>query len=467
MKNIREECGIIAVYLKEEKEMGIIMYDGLMSIQHRGQDANGFVIYNKGNLERRVGLGLVSETTKEEDLKIVGNIGIGHTRYPTTGRCKIEDVQPVQYKNIALAHNGHVSNYIELRKELEEKGYEFRGTVDSEPFVYLIYEEMKKGKSIEEAVKILMEKTVGSYSVVAIINGKLVIFRDPHAIRPLVMGKRDGEYCFGSESVIFDVLGFEYSGQIFGGELLIIDNGRIEKKEIIKKEQKNCMFEYVYFSRPDSIINDLSVNDVRRELGKILAKEHPADADIVVPVPDTSRTAAMAFSESSGIPYDEGLIKNRYIGRTFIMMRQDKRREAVKRKLNPIKSVLEGKRIILIDDSIVRGTTMREIIKMVRKAGAKEVHLRITCPPIKHPCFYGVDMPTYEELIANNKEIEEIRKYLDVESLGYLSLDGLKKALGKNICTGCLNGEYFSEYVKGIAQKEKEKKGVFVGCSKC
>jgi len=465
---IKEECGVVGLFInsnsktKEKITISEMIYNGLISIQHRGQDSCGFVVKNKSKeMIRKIGLGLVSEVFKKEDLTIDGDIAIGHTRYPTTGRCKIEDVQPIVYKNISLAHNGHISNYFDLRKEYEKIGYSFVGTVDSEPLLYIIDYELKNGKNIEEAIKKIMKKVVGSYSVVAIIDGNLVIFRDPHSIRPLVYGSdKNGNYCFGSESVVLDINGFEYGGSVDGGEVIIVNGkneNKIIKKTLLKKSRKNCMFEYVYFSRPDSIINNLSVNKIRKKLGEELAKEHPTDADVVVPVPDTSRTAALSYAKKEGIPYEEGLIKNRYIGRTFIMNNQEKRKNAVRRKLNPIKEVINEKRVVLIDDSIVRGTTMKEIVKMVRKEGAKEIHLRITSPPIISPCFYGVDMPTYNELLANKKNINEIKEYLDVDSLGYLSINGLKNVLGEHICTGCINGEYFSDYVDSLAKQEKDK----------
>ncbi|MFA5049395.1 MAG: amidophosphoribosyltransferase [Candidatus Micrarchaeia archaeon] len=467
MKKLKEECGVAAIILKTGQNISYLIYESLLALQHRGQDASGFVVYDNGKLERRIGLGLVSEAFNGEDLKFNGTIAIGHTRYPTTGRCKLEDVQPVFHNKMALAHNGHISNYSDLKKELEEKGYTFKGTVDSEPLLYILDYELKNKKTIEGAIETLMKKVIGSYSVVWILEDKLVVFRDPHAIRPLVYGKSELGYAFASESAALDINGFEYVGSVAGGELIIIQNNEMSRKIILQKEKRNCMFEYVYFSRTDSIINDKLVNDVRKKLGEIIADEHPVNADVVVPVPDTSRTAALAFSYKTGIPYEEGLIKNRYVGRTFIMNSQEKRRETVKRKLNPIKKVIEGKRVVLFDDSIVRGTTMKEIVRMVRGAGACEVHLRITCPPVRAPCFYGVDMPSYKELIGSKKSIKQIEEYLNVESLGYISMDGLLNAIGSGCCAGCLNEEYFSDYVLNLAKKVKENEGILDGCNKC
>ncbi len=467
MTNPKEKCGIAAIALEKKENIAYSLYNCLLSIQHRGQDAAGISVYNEGIIMTNRGMGLVTEAFTKKDLKSDGLIGIGHNRYPTTDRCKIEEVQPIEHEDISLAHNGHITNYLELKKELEKSGYKFKSGSDSEALVYLIHKGLADGKSLNETVKTLMEKTIGAYSVVGLVGGKLIVFRDPHGIRPLVYGKRGKDLCFASESVALEINGFEYVGQVEGGELIIVENSKIERKKLIEKRIRNCMFEYVYFSRPDSKINDKLVNNMRKNLGEQLAEEHPIKADVVIPVPDSSRTSAISFAKKLGMNYDEGLIKNRYIGRTFIMFTQAKRKDAVRRKLNPIKDIISGKKVVLVDDSIVRGTTMKEIVKMVKNAGAKEIHLRITCPPIKAPCFYGVDMSTYEELIANNKTIEEIKTYFEVDSLGYLSLGGLKKALGKDLCTGCLNEDYFSKYVNNVARETKEGNKKHLGRSCC
>ncbi len=447
-----EECGIIAIYSKTGKDVAPYMYRALVALQHRGQDAAGFAILApNGKIEARRGIGLVERIFRPEDMEIKGRVGIGHTRYPTIGECNMCDVQPSVYGDIATSHNGHVANYPELKKELEAAGYKFTSTVDSESFAFLIH----KNKDLETAVRHIFDRVEGAYSDAAIIKGKLAIFRDPHAIRPLIWGENEDFIAFASETVALDINNIPYRGEIHGGELVRIEESKLIRKQLVPEQPRHCMFEYVYFARPDSLINGKSVYSVRKELGMLLAKESPVKADVVVAVPDTSRTAASGFSEQSGIPNEEGLIKNRYIGRTFIMPSQDKRVQAVRLKLNPVREIIEGKRIVLVDDSIVRGTTLKQIVELVRGVGAKEVHVRITCPPVKAPCFYGVDMSTYKELIANKKSVDEIRAFTGADSLAYISLEGLKRAIGQPICTGCLTNEYHSDFVTKYAQRVK------------
>jgi len=448
----REECGVVGIYSKTGKPVAPLLYKALFALQHRGQDAAGFAVYDDGKIEVRRGIGLVADIFQPEDIALGGSIGIGHTRYPTIGECKMCDVQPSLFGDVAVAHNGHVANYNDLKQELEED-YRFMSTVDSEPMVYMIH---RNRGNLEKGVREIMERTEGSYSDVCIYKGKLIVYRDPFAIRPLVWGENEDFICFASESVALDTNSIKHAGNVKGGELITVNGGQLVKKQLVPENARHCMFEYVYFSRPDSMINGASIHGARSRLGQALAEEAPAKADVVVPVPDTSRTAAAAYAKALNIQYDEGLMKNRYIGRTFIMPSQEKRKEAVKIKLNPVKDIIAGKSVVLVDDSIVRGTTLREIVAMVRSAGAAEVHLRITCPPIRAPCFYGVDMSTYKELIANKKTIEEIKTHLGADSLYYVSLEGLKKALGHPLCTACLTEEYHTEYVKGLAQKEKQ-----------
>lgn len=447
-----EECGVVAIYSKKGEDVAPYIYRALVALQHRGQDAAGFAVHGKAGIDARRGIGLVDQIFRPEDLQAKGDFGIGHTRYPTIGECQMCDVQPSVHEGYATAHNGHIANYDELKAKLEKEGYGFTSTVDSEPMLYLFH----LRKDPEAAAKETMETFEGAFSDVVIADGKLHVFRDRFALRPLVWGENEDFICFASESVALDINEIPYKGTVKGGEYIVVDKGRmVERKQLVPENRKHCMFEYVYFSRPDSIINGESVYEARKRLGQVLAEEAPAKADVVVPVPDTSRTAAASYSESTGIPYAEGLIKNRYIGRTFIMPSQEKRVAAVRLKLNPQRSVIEGKSVILVDDSIVRGTTLKEIVSLVRKAGAREVHLRITCPPVRAPCFYGVDMSTYKELIANKKTVEEIREHLGADSLNYISVDGLKKAIGLPICTGCLTEEYHTEFVKSLAEKEK------------
>ncbi len=454
----KEECGIIAIFSKKDNDVSQAVYRSLIALQHRGQDAAGMVTFDGKQLKTQKGLGLVGEIYKD-GLTVNGHIGIGHTRYPTTGACNIEDVQPSNYKNISVTHNGHLANYDLVKKDLEKRGFKFTATVDSEMIAFLLSEKISLGS--EAAAKHVMETLDGAYSDAVIMNGELYIFRDPFAIRPLCWGENENYIAFASESVALDVNGIPYKGEIEPGELVKVTKNGLERKSILKKGTRHCMFEYVYFSRPDSIVNGKYVYEVRKNLGRMLAKEHPANADIVVAVPDTSRTAAEEYSRALNIPLEEALIKNRYVARTFIMPTQEKRVQAVRMKLNPVRGIVEGKRVVIVDDSIVRGTTLREIVALVKNAGAKEVHVRITSPPIIAPCFYGVDMPTYKELIASNKSVDEVRKFIGAESLGYLSIDGLKKAIGLPICSGCIEEGYPTEYAKKLAET---KKGVPHGC---
>jgi len=452
----REECGIVGIISKKGRDVAPLLYNALVALQHRGQDAAGFaVLCRDGKIEERKGLGLVREIFKPEDIQIGGKVGIGHTRYPTTGRCEMCDVQPSVYGGIAVAHNGHLANYVPLKKRFAKMGRNYMSTVDSEPIAMLLDE--KRGEGAESAVLHVMKSLDGAYSDVAIFESKLLVFRDPHAIRPLVWGENADFVVFASETVALDINNIPYAGGVIGpGEMALLgQDGSMMNKAIMAKEPRHCMFEYVYFSRPDSVINNLPVYEVRKRLGEALAKEHPVKADVVVPVPDTSRQAAQSFAHALRIPVEEGLIKNRYIGRTFIMPSQQVRDQAVRFKLNPVRQVLEGKKVVLIDDSIVRGTTLRGIVRLVKGAGAKEVHLRITCPPIKAPCFYGVDMSTYSELIANERDIDEIKTYLGANSLGYLSIEGLKRAIGLPVCTGCLDEGYPTEAAKKLAKERK------------
>lgn len=449
-----QDCGVFAVYsLGASDEVYPYLYLGMQYIQHRGQDAAGVAVSNGKDIAAIKGLGLVSHVLRNDvykDLKRnVANayVGIGHTRYPTTGYYTEKDVQPIICGNNALAHNGHVTNYNELKEELINKGVRIKTNVDSE----VILEVFRQGNgSIEEKVKHVMETIDGAYATVMIYDGKLVCFRDPLGIRPLVFGKKKSGnkeiIMFASESCALEVNGVNEIKDVLPGEAIIISKEEIRRIRIIKKKKPAyCMFEYVYFSRPDSTINEKFVMDVRKRLGKELAKEAPANADVVIPVPDTSRPAAKIYGEILGMPVEEGLIKNRYIGRTFIMPTQEARRRAVRQKLNPVRRIINGKRVVLVDDSIVRATTIKEIVELVRGAGAKEIHVRITCPPIKAPCFYGIYIPTYKELIASNKTVEEIAKYINVDSLKYLSIDGLKRAIGLDICTACLGNNYPTE----------------------
>ncbi len=448
-----EECGVVGIYSKTGEDVAPYLYRALVALQHRGQDAAGFAVHDGKNIQARRGIGLVDGIFRPEDLRVKGRIGIGHTRYPTSGECNMCDVQPMVFESFAAAHNGHIANSDELRKELEGQGFRFTSTVDSEVMVFML----KQAKDDEAAVRSMMERIEGAFSVTALSGKRMLVFRDKFAIRPLLWGENERFICFASETVALDVNGIPYVGDIHGGEFITLDEkGKISKKQLAVESAHHCMFEYVYFSRPDSQLDGKSVYSVRRKLGEALARESPLKADVVIPVPDTSRIAAAALATALKIPCEEGLIKNRYIGRTFIMPDQEKRTNAVGLKLNPVKDIIDGKSIVLVDDSIVRGTTLRGIVALCRDAGAKEVHLRITCPPIKAPCFYGVDMSSYKELIANKKDVDSIRRELGADSLVYISLEALKDAIGLPICSSCLTGKYNSGYVDKAAKHVKD-----------
>ncbi|MEM4166530.1 MAG: amidophosphoribosyltransferase [Candidatus Bilamarchaeaceae archaeon] len=444
---LKEECGVVGIYSKTKKDVAPLLYRALIALQHRGQDAAGFAIFDGNKIIERKGLGLVDNIYKKEDLLLKGSVGIGHTRYPTIGQCQLKDVQPTVFEDVAVAHNGHLANYDELKKKIESWGYSFKSTVDSEPMVYYIHK-----NKLMNGIKEIMKDFEGAYSDVLIYEGKLYAFRDPYGIRPLVWGEDEDYLMIASESVALDINNIPVKGEIENGCLFNAQTKETEK--IDKRERKNCMFEYVYFARPDSIINGKSVYEVRTRLGEILAEEAPAECDVVIAVPDTARTAARAYAKKLNVDFDEGLIKNRYIGRTFIMPSQEKRKEAVRLKLNANRAVVKNKRVVLMDDSIVRATTMKEIVSLLRNAGAREIHVRITSPPIIAPCFYGVDIPTYDELIASKLSVPEIKNYIEADSLAYISIDGLKKAIGLPICEGCISKKYNSKYIQNLALKK-------------
>ncbi|CAB3290211.1 Amidophosphoribosyltransferase [Methanocaldococcus lauensis] len=458
-------CGIFGVYSYEKLNVAKRIYYGLFALQHRGQEGSGIATSDGKNIHYYKNVGLVTDVFKSEILQnLFGYIGIGHVRYSTTGGKSVENCQPFVVKssfgNIAIAHNGDLVNSNELRKELESKGHIFVSSTDSEVIAQLLVRELLKTSDKIEAIKNTLKKLVGAYSLLIMFNDSLIAIRDPRGFKPLCIGRDENNIYVSSEDCALTTLDAEFIRDVKPGEIIEIKNGEITSYEFdydisknydtisvnapsIYKGATTCMFEYVYFARPDSTIDGISVYKVRKNIGKILAKEHPVDADVVSPIPDSGVAFALGFSEESKIPYYEGLIKNRYVGRTFILPSQNERELAVRLKLSPVKSVLEGKRVVLVDDSIVRGTTSRRIVNMVRKAGAKEVHLRIGCPKIISPCYYGIDMATKKELIASNKTEEEIRKDLGVESIGYISLEGLIKAIGrKDLCLACLTGKY-------------------------
>ncbi len=443
-------CGIFGIYSYEKNNVSKKIYYGLYALQHRGQEGAGIATSDGRGLCYHKGIGLVPDVFTNKELQnLYGHVGIGHVRYSTTGDSIIENCQPFVVNSslgrIAIAHNGDIVNSSILKRELENKGHIFVSSTDSEVIAQLLVRELLKTEDIVEAIANISKELIGAYSLLIIYNKTLIAVRDPHGFKPLCMGKDEEKIYFSSESCALDVVDAKFVRDIKPGEIVIVDKNGINSYQLPNSSSKvsSCMFEYVYFARPDSVIDGISVYKVRRNIGKILAKEHPCDADIISPVPDSGITFALGYSEELNIPYYEGLIKNRYVGRTFILPTQEERDLAVRLKMNPVKSVLDGEKVVLIDDSIVRGTTSRRIVNMVRKAGAKEVHLRIGSPKIMSPCFYGIDMPTREELIANSKDTEEIARHINADSVGYLSIEGLIKAIGrKDLCLACLSGKY-------------------------
>lgn len=440
---VRERCAVFGIY--SDKPVFDRLYYGLYAMQHRGQESAGIATYtDKINLHRD--MGLVSEVFRGKYLD--GNVGIGHVRYSTTGESGIENSQPILINyakgSFAIAHNGNLVNSSELASIMERRGSVFITTTDTEVIAQLIAQEHLRTGNFIEGIKNAMRQLRGSYSLTILKDDQIIAVRDPWAFRPMVFGRSDDTFVVASESCALDAVGVKLIRDVKGGEILVIGNG-IRSYSIRRERTSHCMFEYVYFARPDSIIDNISIYKVRKNLGEILYRKAPVDADMIIAVPDSGITAAIGYSRASGIPYGEGLIKNRYFGRTFILPEQKERERGVMIKLNPIRSEIEGKRVVLVDDSIVRGTTIKRIIKLLRDFGASEVHVRISCPPIRYPCYYGIDMQTHKEFIAQKKSVEAIRKEIGADSLAYNSLEGLIEAIGlpgEKLCVGCLTGDY-------------------------
>src|SRR3954451_9362571 len=451
----RDECGVVAIYSHPEAET--LAYLGLHALQHRGQESAGIVTSDGMSLHIHKSMGLVADIFTEKKLaKLRGTLAIGHTRYSTAGDSALLNAQPIMVQAnkgmMALAHNGNLVNAPEIRQKLEALGSIFQTNSDTEVIVHLIA--LSKEQTLPEAMADALRRVEGAFSLVMISPDRIFAARDPRGFRPLAMGRIAGQgdrhqdtIVFASETSAFDLIGATYEREVKPGELVIVGPEGVSSRFYAPAlAQSSCIFEHVYFSRPDSRVFGRPVQESREQLGRQLAIEAPVDADVVVPVPDSGVTAAMGFAAESGIPLRFGLIRNHYVGRTFIEPQQSVRDFGVKLKLNPVRSLLEGKRVVLIDDSIVRGTTSKKIVRMVRSAGAKEVHLRISCPPTISPCFYGVDTPRKKELIAANNTVEEIRKYIGADSLSYLSLEGMKKACHDGekttYCTACYTGQY-------------------------
>lgn len=447
-KRINEECGVFGIYAPERKVSEIIFY-GLQALQHRGQESAGIAASDGENILVFKDLGLVAQVFNEQNIvPLMGHIGIGHTRYSTRGKNIWINSQPIykmfRNKSFAIAHNGNLTNIRELRKEQTAKGVKFETTTDTEVIASLM--ESSDSRSIEGAIKEAISKLKGSYSLLILTKNKLFGIRDPHGFRPLVLGSLDGNYVLASETCALDIIDARFIREVDPGEIMVIDRNGLRSQMLLPVGRISmCVFELIYFARPDSYIHGKNMFEVRHCMGRELAKESPVDADIVISVPDSGTPAAIGYSAASKIPYAEGFIKNRYIGRTFIQPVQEVREISVRLKLNPLKDVIRDKRIVVVDDSIVRGNTSRKIIKMLYNAGAREVHMRISSPPLLHPCYYGIDMATRKEFIANHKTIEDIRRFLNVDSLKYISIEGLVRAIDVSkdkFCFACFNGDY-------------------------
>lgn len=444
----REKCAVMAVF--NHPRASKLTYLGLYALQHRGQESSGIVSNDNGTFYKHIGLGLVADVFSDvKNLeKLKGNIAIGHNRYSTTGTTKIVNAQPLvvssKYGPLAIAHNGNFINSRKLKNQLEDEGAIFQTTTDTEIVLHLIARSSRK-TLVEKTIESL-EKITGAYSLAILTGNELMAVRDPWGFRPLCIGKKEDSYFVASESCALDIVDAEYIREIEPGELVVFDSQGMRSYPLsVKAENRGCIFEYIYFSRPDSRIFGEKVDKARRKLGKTLALEAPVEADRVISVPDSSNTAALGYAQESGIRFEIGLIRNHYIGRTFIHPIQSMRDFNVRIKFNPVKGVLKNKKIVIVEDSIVRGTTLRNLVRMVRNAGAAEIHVRVSSPPILYPCYYGMDFPTKEELIASKMSVEEIRQYLEVDSLYYLSIEGLLNSVPREncgYCTACFTGEY-------------------------
>jgi len=441
-----EECGVFGIF--GHPDAANLVYLGLYALQHRGQESAGIVSSDGGKLYSEKSMGLVADIFNEERIKrLPGHTAIGHNRYSTTGESTSINIQPILANfalgSLAVAHNGNLVNAGILKDELEAYGSIFQSTMDSEVIVHLIAQSRRA--TLPERIVDALTPVQGSYSLLLLTPHELIAVRDPHGFRPLSLGEVNGAYVVASETCAFDLIEATYIRDIAPGEMVVIDSRGIHSTfPFSPKQPSHCVFEFIYFARPDSMVFGQNVYTIRKQFGKQLARETAIPADVVIPVPDSGVPAALGYAEEAGIPFDTGLIRNHYVGRTFIEPRQSIRHFGVKIKLNPVRDALKGKRVIVVDDSIVRGTTSKKIIKMIRSAGATEVHMRISSPPVSYPCFYGIDIPTRQELIASSHSIEEIRKYITADSLGYISLEGLQKIVPErvNFCAACFDGAY-------------------------
>jgi amidophosphoribosyltransferase len=444
----RDECGVFGIFAPDH-DVARLAYFALYALQHRGQESAGIATTDLGgNIMTLRDLGLVSQVFDEQKLRaLVGDMALGHVRYSTTGSSAWENAQPVyrsDRRELALAHNGNLTNAVELHAELREQDVAFRSTSDSEIIAALL--STHPTERVEDAVADVLPRLRGAFSTVVMTPGKLVAFRDPHGLRPLVIGMLGDRYCVASESCALDIIGAKLLRDVEPGEVVAIDAGGISTRMVVEGARKAfCVFEYIYFARPDSKMGGTVLQGARGRMGEILAREAPVEADLVIAVPDSGTPAARGYARVSGIPQDDGFVKNRYVARTFIQPGQELRKHGLRLKFNPMPEIVSGKRLVVVDDSIVRGNTTRQIVQMLRDAGASEVHLRITAPPIRHPCHYGIDMSTREEMIAHERTTDEIAAELGADSLYYLSLAGVYEAVGvtrETHCDACFTGEY-------------------------
>ena len=447
LDKFHDECGVVGIY--GHPDAANLAYLGLYALQHRGQESAGIAASSNGKMHLEVGMGLVADVFSDARLKkLPGNIAVGHNRYSTTGVSRVKNAQPclIEYSGgtMAMGHNGNLVNASEIRKELGAAGAIFQSTNDSEVIVHLMAQS-RRNSFVDRAVAALSQ-VKGAYSIVLMSENELVAARDPQGFRPLCLGKLDGAYIVASESCVMDLVEAEFIREIEPGELILINQFGVKSFHPFQKAStKQCVFEHIYFSRPDSYLFGRSVYSTRKLMGKALAREKPVEADVVVPVPDSGVISAMGYSEEAKIPFQMGLIRNHYVGRTFIEPQSQIRNFGVKIKLNAVKPVIEGKRVIIIDDSIVRGTTSKKIVRMLREVGAREVHVRISSPPTTHSCFYGIDTPTKGELIASNMDIDQTCEYLGADSLHYISLEKMLEIFGEqkdDFCAACFDGRY-------------------------
>jgi amidophosphoribosyltransferase len=443
----RDECGVFGVYAPEH-DVSRLAFFALYALQHRGQESAGIATCQDGHIMTLRDLGLVNQVFDEQKLRALsGDMALGHVRYSTTGSSAWENAQPVYRsdgRELALAHNGNLINAVELHSELRSRGVAFRSTSDSEIIAALL--STHPARTIEEAVADVMPRLEGAFSTVVMTKHAMVAFRDPHGIRPLSLGQIGDRYCVASESCAFDIIGARLLREIEPGELVSLTDGGLEVRQVVKGARRaSCLFEHIYFARPDSRLEGNVLQVSRGRMGELLWHEAPVDADLVIPVPDSGNAAARGVARASGLPTDDGFVKNRYVQRTFIQPGQELRKHGLRLKFNPIPEVVAGKRLVVVDDSIVRGNTTRQIVAMLRDAGAKEVHLRISAPPIKHPCHYGIDMSTREEMIAHGRTVEQVAAELGADSVHYLSLEGVYEAIGgerATHCDACFSGDY-------------------------